>query len=77
MAGGYDGSLRFNTKIDEDGFLRTVKDLERSLTALEHTVGKLTKVMQAGFAQVSTGAEQAAADVTKPVFVNFMSAKFK
>ncbi|MCQ2434246.1 MAG: hypothetical protein MJ062_03290 [Oscillospiraceae bacterium] len=65
MAGGYDGSLRFNTKIDEDGFLRTVKDVERSLTALEQTVGKLTKVMQAGFSQASTGAEQAAADVAK------------
>ena len=63
--GGYDGSLRFNTKIDEDGFLRTVKDLERSLTALEQTVGKLTNVMQAGFSQASTGAEQASADVAK------------
>lgn len=63
--GGYDGYLRFNTKIDEDGFISTVKDLERSLTALEKTVGKLTNVMQAGFAQASASAEQSAAGVDK------------
>ena len=67
VAGGYDGSLRFNTKIDADTFMQSIGSLEKALTSLERTVGKMTTALTGSFDTVGASAEQAA-DQVKTAF---------
>ena len=63
MAGGYDGSLRFNTKIDEAGFLRSIDDLQSAVGMLERALDRMASAMHGDMNAAAESAEQAADSV--------------
>ncbi len=63
MAGGYDGSLRFDARIDKDDFLRSVADLEKALTMLEQSLKGMQSAITGNFDAIEAEAEQAASDI--------------